>query len=344
MHIHNDNVQDNKLADFLHDYSENSFLKEIVYAPDVILYDQTELNDALTDSQFAKDPQDEAYIRTVVETMKKRGQVRQLSLIPENFREGLASLRMNFPNFSEVIDYLHGLAEIAWRTDKVMRFTPILLNGPGGVGKTMFSEAVGRWLDYGFHRISISSSQNGAELAGSSSFFSNAKPGVPFTSLVYSETANKIIFLDELEKSSTIQYDVYGVLYVLLEPSTARTFKDQAVPIHIDASHLLYMAACNNAEILPEPLRSRFRQFNIGVSAGQARCIARSIVREKMSALRPATDGMIVGEVTIEVLSNMTPRRMGQALTEAIGNALMLNTLVVDVVANSPPSKHKIGF
>lgn len=344
MSIHSHNIEDNPLADFLTDYSENSMKEEVTYPPDIVLYNHDQLLEVLADSQFSKDQQEEAHIQTVIQAIKQRGQLRQLSIMPDNFRDGLNSLRTKYPNFLEVIDYLQCLAEIAWRTDKVIRFTPILLNGPGGVGKTMFSEDVGRWLDCGFHRISISSSQNGAELAGSSSFFSNAKPGIPFTSLVYSDTANKIIFLDEIEKNSTSQYDVYGALYVLLEPSTAKTFKDQAIPICIDASHLLYIAACNDANILPEPLRSRFRRFDISITKDQASCIARSIVKEKIQTLRPATDGMVVAESAIEVLSAMTPRRMGQALTEAIGKALMRNTLVINVVDNNPPCKLKIGF
>jgi ATP-dependent Lon protease len=312
--------------------------------PAVLLYDDVELLELAEASRSAKDQDAEAHIRNVVRKMKLRGPHRTLTVMPENFRDGLIHLRATFPNFVEVIDYLRNHAEIAWRTDKVMRFTPILLNGPGGVGKTMFCEAVGRWLNHGFHRISISSSQNGAELAGTSAFFSNAKPGVPFHSLVFSETANHLFFLDEIEKNSTSDYDVHGALYVLLEPSTARTFKDQAIPLQIDASHLLYMAASNDANRLPEPLRSRFRQFEIGITPLQASTIARAIVSDKLEALRPASNGLVVSEAAIHALSAMTPRRIGQALTEAIGKALAEGADVIEDIVDAVPKRGRMGF
>lgn len=135
---------------------------------------------------------------------------------------------MEFPNFSDVIDYISRHAETAWRNDRVLRFIPILLSGPARIGKTRFAERFASWSTESFHRVSIASSQNGSELSGSSSFWANASPRIIFNTLLQGKIANPLIFLDEIDKSSTdSRYDALGALYVLLELSSAAKFQDQ---------------------------------------------------------------------------------------------------------------------
>jgi ATP-dependent Lon protease len=186
--------------------------------------------------------------------------------------------------------------------------------------------------------------QNGSELAGSSSFFSNAKPGIPFTTLLYSSYANPIFFLDEIDKNSCSSYDALGALYVLLEPGTATTYTDQCYELPIDASHILYIAACNDASLLPDPLRTRFKQFDITISPNQSRQIAESIINSTFASMMPATEGMSVSSRAMDVLSTMTPRKIGQALTEAIGTAFAMGSTVIDHIAAAEPQKSRIGF
>ncbi|MGI4720393.1 MAG: AAA family ATPase [Janthinobacterium lividum] len=313
-------------------------------SPQVELYTFENIRKLQVEGNLAKDPQDAAVIARLVKELMDRGRMRELTTMREDFRNDLDELKTEFPNFSRVVDYIRGCAEIAWRTDKVLRFTPILLNGPAGVGKTMFAEALATWMNHGFHRISISSSQNGADLAGSSSFFSNAKPGVPFTSLVKSDYANQVIFLDEIDKNSAGQYDALGALYVLLEPATARHYRDLCYDIEIDASHLLYIAASNNVSLVQDALSSRFKIFEIGITKEQSREIATSIAQAALASLLPSTEGITISDAANEQLSCMTPRRIRQAVIEAIGTAFSNDSSLIENIGASDSTTRRMGF
>lgn len=316
----------------------------VKYPPEILLYEEEDLAKFRSSEKLAKDSETCAASVKLALELGKRGQVRQLMTMRPTYQAELTNLRHQFPNFSEVIDYIQCCAELAWRTDKVLRFTPILLAGEGGVGKTMFSEALANWMCHGFHRISVSSSQNGSDLAGSSAFFSNAKPGVPFTALVYSDYANPLIFLDEIDKNTTAAYDALGALYVLLEPSTAKTYKDACYPLPIRADEILYVSACNEPDNLPAALRSRFREFIITITPEQSLQIANTIINSTLRNLAPAADGILFSATAIESLARLTPRRISQAVKEAIGKAFIDGIFEIDHIHNAVPIKRRIGF
>lgn len=314
------------------------------YPPEILLYQTHELEAYQQSMRLLKDGEERAALVAVIRTLKERGQIRQLMTLPASFRNDLDELNQKFPNFSEVINYIRCCAGIAWRTDKVLRFTPILLIGDGGVGKTYFCESLGKWMAQDFHRISISSSQNGSDLSGASSFFSNSKPGIPFNALLYSDFANPVIFLDELDKNSTIQYDALGALYGLLERFSAKTHKDLCYPIALDASHIQYLCSANDADVINPALRSRFREFKIRITPEQSLKIAESIVDSTRRSLAPAADEITFGAAAMDTLSKMTPRRISQAVIEAIGKAFAEDVATVHQISDDTPRKSAIGF
>lgn len=316
------------------------------YPPEILLYQYNDLEKFLEASILVKDQEERTAHIKVAETLKFRGQNRPLMTMRPTFRKDLDQLEQQFPNFAEVIDYIRCCAEIAWRTDKVLRFTPILLVGDAGVGKTYFSESLANWMAQGFHRISVSSSQDGSDLSGSSAFFANAKPGIPFNALVYSDNANPVIFLDEIDKKSTLRYDALGALYILLEKSSAKKYKDLCYPIEIDTSHILWIACANDtsADNINPALLSRFRAFNIQITPEQSRKIAESIVRSTVRSMAPAADSIKFSATAMATLARMSPRRISQAVMEAIGKSFANDVYVVDRIDNHMPTKRSIGF
>ncbi len=323
---------------------QNSPTTPAEHPPEILLYHTDDLDKFEHSALLLKDHEDRSAVAKVIKTFKERGQNRQLMTLCASYRVDLDKLNQKFPNFFEVIDYIRCCAEIAWRTDKVLRFTPILLVGDGGVGKTHFSESLANWMAQGFHRISVSSSQNGAELAGASSFFSNAKPGIPFTALLYSDYANPLIFLDEIDKNSTTQYDALGALYVLLEKFSAKTYKDLCYPVPIDASHILYIACANDAELINPALRTRFREFKIAITPDQSKTIAAAIVDSTLRSLEPAANAITFSASAMDTLSKMTPRRISQAVIEAVGKAFVDDVSIVHRISNDEPRKSPMGF
>lgn len=339
-----DSEEVHKSASLHQDLTGYGARSETDYPPQIELYTQAELLKCQSVAKLSRDEAEVSFNQKLLQSLARHGQMRELRTMRPTFRGDLECLRRKFPNFGEVIDYVRRCAEVAWRTDKVLRFTPILLNGPGGVGKSFFSEALANWMNHGFHRISVSSSQDGSQLAGSSSFFSNSKPGVPFNALVNSDHANHVIFLDEIDKNSTRTYDALGALYVLLEPSTARHYKDQSANLVLDASHLLWIAASNEADNLAPALRTRFVEFQVSITPDQSRVIAESIVSDTLRSLAPATNGMTFSPSAIETLSQMTPRKIRQVALDAIGDAFVHEITLIDTVKMVQPPVRRIGF
>ena len=288
----------------------------------------------------------------VVKLLKKSGEYRQLKDVPVDFRGKLARLAQQFPNFSEVIEYIGTACEIAVRGDFVIKLAaPILLVGPPGIGKTFFAEELAKFFGSGFESVRYDSAQSGSEMSGSSVFWSNCAPGKPFIHLAQSvredgelSYANPLFFLDELDKSSTGPYDPLGPLYGLLDRS-AKIFKDLCYSVPIDASHIMYVCACNDVEKLPTALISRFREFEISVSASQAELIAESIASSLIKELLPATENMVLDREIFKILSKHSPRKVRQLLLEAIGRAFARNSSkVIGEDISSMKTSPRIGF
>lgn len=326
-------------------HQRTSQLNKLPGMTTVQLYKQKDLILLNETIKASRDIEARSILSSFLQSVSSKGTTRTLKSLDDNYRQKLSHMREEFPNFIEVIDYISFCAELAWHTDRVLRFTPILLSGPGGVGKTRFAEALAKWCTSSFHRISIAASQNGSELAGSSAFWSNSSPGVIFNLLVQHDYANPLVFLDEIDKSSTGgRYDALGALYILLEPSSARSFSDQCYQLPLDASHVMYIAACNFPEKIPQPLRTRFREFTISITQEQSRAIARKIAEQALDRFKPATAGMKFSENAIASMAKLTPRKIEQWVTECIGRALFVGTKTIDFQADVVPKSLRIGF
>jgi ATP-dependent Lon protease len=316
-----------------------------IAGPEVKIFEYDDL--ALLEAELAgyRDREQMEAATKLLQSIKKTGTKRRLTVLDQNARVRLEEMRIEFPNFLEVIDYISRYAEIAWHTDGVLRFAPILLTGPAGIGKTRFAERFASWSASSFHRIAIASSQNGSELSGSSSFWSNAAPGIIFNTLIQGNFANPLIFLDEIDKASTdSRYDALGALYVLLEPSSAAKFQDQCYRLPLNASNISYIAACNYPESIPHPIRTRFREFEISIYPDHMERIAVNIINTARLRLFPAAESIIFSARAIHTLSKMTPRKVEQTVTEAIGDCLLHNYRIVDNIFINEKASQRIGF
>jgi ATP-dependent Lon protease len=194
----------------------------------------------------------------------------------------LDELSRDYPHCEPVIDLLRQRTALAQVTPgRAFSLPPVLLIGDGGVGKTAFAEAVARTLALPTRRLDMGSATAGFLLAGSHSSWSAAKPGAVWTVLKASESS-AVMLIDEIDKSADSRYPPCGPLYTLLEPSSARTFVDEYVEVEIDASHVIWIATCNDPTHVEPALRSRFREFVIEApTSSQMRAVARSVYRQR---------------------------------------------------------------
>lgn len=259
-------------------------------------------------------------LATLYDKMKQRGGGR--FLVRPTGADMIDELYDSCPNFSEVIDDLKKYVALSVAGNEPMSFTPILLLGEPGIGKTHFARELATHLGTGHEFISMSSLTAGWVLSGASSQWSNAKPGKVAHTLVHGDFANPIVVLDEVDKAGgDSRYDPLGSLYGLLERDTARTFKDEFIDIDIDASHILWVTTANDERSIPEPILNRMNVYEVprpdhDAAISIAAALYREIVGQHDWGFPPEAD-----EAVLERLGALPPRDMRKRLLAAFGTA-----------------------
>jgi ATP-dependent Lon protease len=226
------------------------------------------------------------------------------------------------PNFADVIDDLRKSLALAVAGNEAVQFTPMLLLGEPGLGKTYFAKRLAQALATGFEFVSMSSLTAGWVLTGASAQWHNARPGKVAQTLIEGEYANPVVVLDEVDKAGgDARYDPMGALYMLLERDTALHFKDEFIDVDMDASHILWVATANDDSSIPEPILNRMNVYEIDrPDAEGSRRIALSVYREILDAHRWPFPPEPADNV-LEKLAAIPPRDMRKLLLDAFGTA-----------------------
>jgi ATP-dependent Lon protease len=234
----------------------------------------------------------------------------------------LDTLYEKSPNFQEVLDDLKKYLALAIASGEPTQFTPLLLLGEPGLGKTYFAKALARVLGTGFEFVSMNSLTAGWILSGASSQWQNARPGKVAQTLIRGEYANPLLVLDEIDKAGgDHRYDPMGALYGLLEPDTAVHFRDEYLEVDMDASHILWIATANDEATIPDPIMNRMSVYMIErPDQAGSRKIALSVyqaILEQHTWLFPSEPSKAV----LDKLTELPPRDMRKLLLDAFGNA-----------------------
>jgi len=307
------------------------------------IYRVSDVDRALEDSPAGRSES----LSAIYEKMKKLGGARYL--IKPSSTDALDSLYDDCPNFSEVIDDLKKYLALAVSGNEPVNFTPLLLLGEPGIGKTHFAKRLSDALGTGYEFVPMSSITAGWVLSGASSQWTNAKPGKVAGTLINGQYANPLIVLDEVDKAGgDSRYDPMGALYGLLERDTARKFKDEFVEVDIDASHILWVSTANEERGLSEPILNRMNVYNVPrpneeQSFNIACRLYREIVSEHHWGFSPEPPADFIG-----ALATVPPRDMRKRLMTAFGNAKLagrdeLQATDIDS-AHGSRGKSRIGF
>lgn len=280
------------------------------------------------------------------EKMKRQGSER--FVIKPSSTEALDPLYDSCPNFAEVVDELKKSLALAISGREPVHFTPILLLGEPGIGKTHFARQLAQALGTGYEFVSMSSLTAGWILSGTSAQWSNARAGKVATALIDGDYANPLMVLDEVDKAGGDgRYDPMGSLYGLLEHDTARAFRDEFVDIDIDASSVLWIATANDDSRLPEPILNRMNVYEVPrPDAAQSRAIAARLYAEIVGEHDWGFDPE-PSEAVLDKLLALPPRDMRKQLLSALGTAKLAGRDSLDV-ADFPGERRgkarKIGF
>ena len=276
-------------------------------------------------ARASKDNKDRERMIASLKRIQKIGGERQLSRLPQQWRSKLRNLEREMPNFAAPIQFVRHAFAVAEMVKRSPALAPMLLDGPPGIGKTMFARKIAALLGTGFMSVSMETAQTATELSGSEEYWGNSKPGRLYELLVSGQYASPVVLVDEVEKARAQGYDPASALYQLLEPTSAASWHDLSVPyLALNASHVVWILTSNDKLCVAKPLLSRMKVFDIPTmtpaqSLKTARAVfAGSVAEMGLNGVFKAT----LPEAVAHGLSLLSPREMHVIAREMIGKVV----------------------
>jgi len=281
----------------------------------VAWFDRTVLRNGLP---RAKDETHRNFISKILSNPDRKP---ALKVIDENiFNE----LEAQFPNFVDVINFYKAQLRLCAITGRT-RISPVLLLGPPGVGKTLFSRKLAQALKTGFTFIDMASASSSWVLSGLHATWHGAKCGKILDAMIYSPTASPIVVLDELEKPVDPQRDPKNALYQLLEESSACAFVDEFLDHPVNLSSVIYVACANGLDGISEPLLTRFKIFDIAApSADEQAAIIQKMYQDEVRG--SSLFDTRLQQAVVDCLLGDSLRVAKHKISDAVGNALLEHT------------------
>lgn len=212
-------------------------------------------------------------IRAGIVHLKKEELVRIEAVVPdvalvmagdEDWADAAAaSLHAEMPWMARATEHLwHALRRAARRGGPVA-MRPIILNGPPGIGKSVWARKLGQTIGLPTVDIDASKGSAGFAVAGLERGWASALPGRPLDLVLSTRVSNPLIIIDEVckakqgrsEKGNSFSFA--DALLSLIEPATAANWECNYFRLRFDMSHILWVMTANDVHRTPEPVRSR---------------------------------------------------------------------------------------
>lgn len=268
------------------------------------------------------DKDDNERLDKVYQSLVASGSTHRSIARPKDIRP-LAHLAATQGHMKEVVTYVMDQLNLARHSRKPVRLPPMLLCGEPGVGKTHFVTALAQALATSIYIQRMDCDLTSSFLMGSDKKWSNSDCGILFRQVVMGQHANPIIVLDELDK--TARHVSYGSplasLYSVLEPLSAKSVRDISLDFEFDVSQVTFIATCNDATLLDQPLRSRFREFHImPPNAQECLVLAQEVMRSTLDAV--GVKGFSKDVAMHRHLAHLPARQIFQLTQDALGKAV----------------------
>lgn len=161
-----------------------------------------------------------------------------------------------FPYAGTVVETLLNLMAGSAR----VTLPPLLLLGKSGIGKTSFAIALAEAIGLPFQVLSCGQT-NDATVAATAKRWVAGEPSAPLSIIRQYQHASAVVILDDIDAAATLTGtgSLPDALLGLLEPRTARCWRDPHAGMPTDLSGALWIATATAVADLPKPLLARFR-------------------------------------------------------------------------------------
>jgi ATP-dependent Lon protease len=140
-------------------------------------------------------------------------------------------------------------------------------HGPPGVGKTLLAKSLSESLNLPFIQITLGGQNDGELLHGHGYTYSGSQPGLVIKKIIEAGTTRCILYLDELDKSSSkngTSNEITSILIHLTDPNMNSSFQDRFFQgIDFPLNKLIIIASYNDRTKIDPILLDRFIEFEI---------------------------------------------------------------------------------
>lgn len=297
------------------------------------LYDPAALEQAMSRTA---DKDHQAQFRALA----RRGPTRARPTMALADEKRVRRLLSEAPHLAEATQAVLNAIAVARRAKTSIRLAPLLLSGPPASGKSWWARQVAEALGLPSTVFVMPKVTASFVLSGSTPSWSAARPGRIVEAFARSEVASPLIVLDEVEKANTGNYDPAPVLLDLLDVDSAARWHDEFYGIEFDVSSAIFVATCNNPELLDPALRSRFREVRVGTPGKGA---LPAIIRSAWTAHRRLYPGLRLPadfpQLAVDYLANRKPdmrdlqRRFDDAIARAVQRPGRIRLIPADLGA-----------
>jgi len=248
---------------------------------------------------------------------------RQLKRIPQGWESEIDYFRRSYPNAEHFLDLLEEMCALASIGDGVLSMPPLVLDGPPGGGKSVLTEDVARSFSGGYVRISMAGMEMGSELGDADPGWGQTRIGKVFEKLSSGEYANPIFLLDEIDKTAgSERYSPWAALHDLLEPNSAKTFRDRSFDaVAIDASRIIWLATSNEFSVVPAAIADRFTVAHMPLPNNDQLAAVVQSVWQRLQITNPVCAGFTMPDHMHLHLRSDSPRNIGRRLLRACARA-----------------------
>ncbi len=267
----------------------------------------------------------------------------------KNIGSELSRIADSFGNFRSVLDhYAEEMTLSCASKPESFRISPVLLDGDPGIGKTAFAQAFASILGLPFCKLSAGGMQHASILTGTASHWSTAQSGEVFNLISHSPWASAVLLIDEADKLCNRQeYAILPALLDLLEPESARRYKEESIGLQFDASRLIVLMTSNNMSSMDAALLSRCRAFTIQPPGVEQRIQIASRVHNDINSALRRNQRIDLDSKAVRQLSeaDIDIRALIMAVRNACSQAIRTGSKMA--VPEMPPPKsikREIGF
>ena len=157
----------------------------------------------------------------------------------------------------------HGLRASARDGLAGVRFTPLVLNGPAGIGKSYWARRLAHHLVVPTVKFDATNEPASFALTGAQRGWGSAHAGKLVTTVLEHRHAGPLVIVDEIEKADEVysnrgsRHTLTDALLPLMERMTAATWQCPFFQVKCDMPWVNWIMTANSRQGLPEPFQSR---------------------------------------------------------------------------------------